>query len=158
MHYDNEIDILAKKIYNKINEQIISNKDKVNIISNSFNKEKIGLYNYEGNINFLSNDIFNVNYNFKLNKKECLYIIFDESRGAMYKNQVVASICDFCIFIQADFNKNTCYLVDCFLNLGKNIYAIPWSIYNKKARLSNQLIRDGAICISSFEDLKSIIK
>lgn len=65
---------------------------------------------------------------------------------------------DFCIIIEAKYEKIISKIVDLFIESGKDIYVVPSGIFNKNSYFSNYLIKQGADIILSANDLKLILK
>ena len=148
LYYNEYMDILAKGMYKKFK----------NMLEISKNISVITTENTNQDIVFKTVDLLNEDYinslDFTCNK---LYILLDKSKKINYEYMLCAAIINLVIIVQADFDKKLCNLVNLALDFGKDVCVVPWSIYTKKARLSNELIRDGAICISSFDDFNYIL-
>lgn len=55
-----------------------------------------------------------------------------------------------CIVIEAGYTRKARYIVDKFVDAGFDVLCFPSNISNKYAFFSNNLIRDGATCITSY--------
>lgn len=69
------------------------------------------------------------------------------------KNEIISAISDILIVIETDLDIKNVKLLDMFLELGKDVYAIPGNIFNKKSCLSNFAIKQGAMVITKKEDI-----
>lgn len=68
-------------------------------------------------------------------------------------NQFLSSICDILIFVEAKYTKESAYLVDSILELGKDILVLPGDVWNKNCYFSNYLIKEGANVVLGIDDL-----
>ncbi len=102
---------------------------------------------------FLKNNI-----PFILRKGES-YILYINKEEYNLKNiDEVMYISKLCIVIEASYTSLAKYVVDKYLNLGYDILCFPSDISNTHAIFSNNLIRDGAICITSYYMLIEYLK
>ena len=93
-----------------------------------------------------------------INDKKITYVILNNSEYYLYVHnhefvkvayEQALKITSCCIIIESNYESGVIKIVDNFLDLGKDILCFPNSIFNKNALFSNNLIRDGAFCISS---------
>ena len=91
-------------------------------------------------------------------EKDIPYIIYTEKSFILcYNNSTyninkiseVVKIIDACIVIESDYSKDVVEVVDSLLSIGKDILCFPSNIYNINGYFSNNLIRDGAFCLTS---------
>ena len=121
-------------------------------------KIKIPLIYISNNFTFYASIIYN-NIKCNLNKLKIPYIIFLENKYLLiYNNKEyllkniseVVYFCSSIIIIEASYkDKYIQNIVNLFLDKGLDILCFPSNILNKKANFSNNLIRDGAICLTS---------
>lgn len=69
------------------------------------------------------------------------------------RNRIISGLSDIIIVVEAEEKSGSLITVDLALEQGKDIYAIPGSIYSKNSRGTNKMIRDGAGVITSIEDI-----
>lgn len=97
---------------------------------------------------------------------EFLHIgIFKNINGAKFeksidtiKNEIISGLANSILIIESDFNKDIIHIVEEFLEQGKDVFAVPGNIYNKKSRFTNHIIQEGAICVTSKYNLLEYIK
>lgn len=103
-------------------------------------------------------DIVYSPYIVKTKKENTLVISDNIGENSNFNYEYITGMCDFLFVPEASYNIKIAVIVDLFLEQGKDILAVPSSIYNKEAYFSNYLIRDGAICINSISDLLNFLK
>lgn len=69
------------------------------------------------------------------------------------RNRIITGLCDFLIVIEASMESGTMISVRHANNQGKDVLALPGSIYSKMSEGTNLLIRDGAYPLISVNDL-----
>ena len=69
------------------------------------------------------------------------------------RNRIISGLCDKIIVVEATKRSGTSITVNFALEQGKEIYAVPGNITSFKSEGTNQLIKEGAIPITSVEDL-----
>ncbi|MBR1883579.1 MAG: hypothetical protein IJ809_01305 [Clostridia bacterium] len=74
---------------------------------------------------------------------------FQKSKYRLESIEEVLKVSNVCVIIESGYNKEIESIVDLFLENGKDILCFPSNILSKQAIFSNNLIRDGAICITS---------
>ena len=88
------------------------------------------------------------------------YIIIKDKKIKIINLEELIYMSNMLIIIECKYSKKAKEIVDKFLNSGIDIWCFPSSILNTKATFSNNLIRDGAVCITSeymlLEYLKNI--
>ena len=95
--------------------------------------------------------------NYRINSN--LLSIYYNNKISEIKNiEVVSGLVDLLIIPEADYTKEIAIIVDSMLENGKNVVIFPNEIYNKNAFFSNYLIKNGAYMVTSFNEIKSIIK
>lgn len=69
------------------------------------------------------------------------------------RNRIIAGLSNAVLVIEASEKSGTFYTVDAALNQGKNVYAVPGSIYSYLSRGTHSLIKDGAILVERPKDI-----
>lgn len=69
------------------------------------------------------------------------------------RNELVASISEAVLVIEASFKSGTMITVNAALDLGKPVFAVPGSIYSETSQGTNDLIKSGAIPVTSAQDV-----
>lgn len=68
------------------------------------------------------------------------------------RNRIISGLADIVVVVQAREKSGTLITVDCALEQGKDVYAIPGRITDSVSRGCNRLIKQGAGIIFSIED------
>ena len=69
------------------------------------------------------------------------------------RNRIISGISDGVLVVEAKEKSGTMITVDFALEQGKDIYAIPGSIYDENNIGTNNLIKEGAIVVTKIEDI-----
>ncbi len=69
------------------------------------------------------------------------------------RNRIISGLSDGVLVIEARKNSGTNITVDFALDQGKDVYVIPGNIYSKTSDGTNFLIKEGAIPVTSYEDV-----
>ncbi len=69
------------------------------------------------------------------------------------RNRIIAGMSRALIVVEAEFKSGTSSTVDAALKYGREVLAVPGSIFNKYSEGTNALIRDGCHPALSFEDI-----
>ena len=69
------------------------------------------------------------------------------------RNRIIAGISDGIVVVEAKNKSGTSITVDCGLQYGKNVYAIPGSIFSELSYGCNKMISEGAKPVSDIEDI-----
>ncbi len=69
------------------------------------------------------------------------------------RNRIIAGMCDGLIVVESGLRSGTSITVGNALDFGKDVFAVPGNIYSKASAGTNQLIKDGAIPITSAIDV-----
>lgn len=73
------------------------------------------------------------------------------------RNEIIAALSTALVVSEAGQRSGTSSTASKAFELGREVYAIPGSIFSPESRGSNELIRDGATIIASEEDLEMLI-
>lgn len=68
------------------------------------------------------------------------------------RNRIISGLSNGVLVVEAKKKSGTLITVDFALDQGKDIYAIPGSIYNENSYGTNELIKEGAIPVTSVDD------
>lgn len=69
------------------------------------------------------------------------------------RNRIISGLSDGVLVIEARKNSGTNITVDFALEQGKDVFVIPGNIYSKTSDGTNFLIKEGAIPVTSYEDI-----
>jgi len=69
------------------------------------------------------------------------------------RNRIISGLSSGIIVIEAKKKSGTMTTVDFALEQGKNVFAIPGNITNKNAEGTNELIKQGAKCVTCMQDI-----
>ena len=69
------------------------------------------------------------------------------------RNRIISGLSDGIIVIEAKKKSGTMTTVDFALEQGKNIFVIPGNITNKNSEGTNELIKQGAKCVTNIQDI-----
>lgn len=72
------------------------------------------------------------------------------------RNRIVAALSDVVVVVEAREKSGTSITVNFALELGKEVVAVPGNIDSPFSKGTNRLILDGALPLTSFEDLLSL--
>ena len=73
------------------------------------------------------------------------------------RNVIIAALSTAIVVSEAGERSGTSSTAMAGIDLGRQVYAIPGSMFSPESRGSNNLIRDGATIISSEEDLETLV-
>ena len=68
------------------------------------------------------------------------------------RNRIISGLSDGVLVVEAKKRSGTLITVEHALDQGKDIYAIPGNIYNNNCYGTNDLIKQGAIPVTSIDD------
>lgn len=68
------------------------------------------------------------------------------------RNRIIAGLCDMTVVVEARLRSGSLITADCALEQGRDVYAVPGSIYDPLSAGCNDLIRQGAGMISDLDD------
>ncbi len=140
LYYDNNFTNFSKKLTDYFSKIILSQN--CNVIS-KFSSQKlpiIKLYN-----------IKKLEKNIEINEN-C--IIFPNNIDV---NEYIIYISDILIIIEASYNEDIVILTNSMLDIGKDIYVVPQTIFRRSSYFSNFLIKQGADIILNRGDLMFIL-
>ncbi len=69
------------------------------------------------------------------------------------RNRLMAAMADAVLVVEAPRKSGALITVDCALDLGRDVFVIPGAIHTAQAAGSNELLKDGAICVTAPEDI-----
>lgn len=69
------------------------------------------------------------------------------------RNRIVAGLSRGVLIIEAAKKSGAMITVDMALEQGKNIYAVPGNIFSESSEGCNELIKNGAYCVTKFTDI-----
>ena len=69
------------------------------------------------------------------------------------RNRIISGLGNGVLVVEAKKNSGTNITVDFALEQGKDVYVVPGNIYSKTSDGTNFLIKEGAIPVTSFEDI-----
>lgn len=73
------------------------------------------------------------------------------------RNRIIAGLCDIVVVVEARTRSGSLITADCALEQGRDVYAVPGSIYDPLSAGCNDLIRQGAGAVSDIDEfVKSI--
>lgn len=70
-----------------------------------------------------------------------------------HRNRLISGFADKIIVVEAKEKSGTCITVECALEQGKDVYAVPGRIYDPLSEGCNKLIKQGASLITGLQDL-----
>lgn len=70
-----------------------------------------------------------------------------------YRNRIISGLSKIVIVVEASYKSGSLITADLALNQGKEVMAVPGSIFSNMSKGTNQLIRDGAYVITSIDDI-----
>jgi DNA processing protein len=71
------------------------------------------------------------------------------------RNRIVAALSDYLIIIEAGKNSGTLITADLALDMGKDVYVVPGSVFNSQSYGCNKLLSEGAIPLYDFNILSA---
>ena len=74
------------------------------------------------------------------------------------RNRIIAGMADALIVVEADVKSGTLSTVDHALAQGKDVFAVPGKIFDKKSAGTNELIKQGANILTSSADVLLSLK
>lgn len=74
------------------------------------------------------------------------------------RNRIMSGMSDGVIVVESSIKSGTSITVNYALDYGREVFAVPGSIYNKSSFGTNQLLKEGAIPITSVDDVINHLK
>ena len=112
------------------------------------NMLKIGI-SEDVDIKVVNENIFDFNYENK-NINDRIIIPYNNI-NVIYN--IIFSLSDYLLLIEAKYNKETKNIIESFIDLGKELLVVPGNIFNKNNYFSNYLIQEGATVLLNKNDL-----
>jgi DNA processing protein len=79
------------------------------------------------------------------------------SKNFPIRNRIISGLCDLLIVIEAGEKSGSLITAGLALEQGKDIVAVPGTIFSNESKGTNKLIRDGAYIFTDFKDLFEIL-
>lgn len=73
------------------------------------------------------------------------------------RNRIISGVSDLVIVVEAADKSGSLITASCALSQGKDVMAVPGSVFSKMSVGTNKLIRDGAYPLTSLEDMFNLI-
>jgi len=73
------------------------------------------------------------------------------------RNRIISGISDLVIIVEASNKSGSLITASCALEQGKEVMAVPGSIFSENSKGTNKLIKDGAYPLTSVEDIFHIL-
>ncbi|WPC40698.1 DNA-processing protein DprA [Clostridium sp. JS66] len=79
------------------------------------------------------------------------------SRNFPIRNRIISGLSDLIIVVEAGEKSGSLITAELALDQGKDVVAVPGTIFSDQSKGTNKLIRDGAYIFTGFEDLFQIL-
>ena len=74
------------------------------------------------------------------------------------RNRIISGLADAVLVIEAKQKSGTKITVDFALEQGKDVFVIPGNIYSKNSEGTNELIKQGAIPVTNYEEILEMLR
>jgi DNA processing protein len=71
------------------------------------------------------------------------------------RNRIISGLCDATAVVEASARSGTMITAGCALDQGRDVFAVPGSIFSERSDGTNQLLKEGAFVLTDVEDLLS---
>lgn len=78
--------------------------------------------------------------------------VLPSKESFLIRNSLIAALSDAVLVVEATRRSGCMFVVEEALNLGKDVYAVPGSIFSYNSMGTNELIKQGAKLATCFED------
>ena len=79
------------------------------------------------------------------------------SKNFPMRNRIISGMCELLIVTEGGEKSGTLITVGAALEQGKNVIAVPGSIFSSESKGTNKLIRDGAYIYTDIEDVLNLL-
>lgn len=151
--YNSQFSKYGNKVYGDFIKYILSKNIKL-IENNNGNKEASINIKIFKEFNLIEFKEYISNFS-----KDNVHIFLFNNYSDIYEYYMISALSKFILIIEAsygDFNKLN-FIVDFFIEQGKDVLVTPGNIYNKYSYFSNYLIKQGANILLSKYDIDSYI-
>ena len=69
------------------------------------------------------------------------------------RNRIISGLCDATAVVEAAARSGTMITAGCALDQGRDVFAVPGSIFSERSDGTNQLLKEGAFVLTDAEDL-----
>jgi DNA processing protein len=73
------------------------------------------------------------------------------------RNRLISGLAQAVVVIEADLGSGALITVDCALDQGREVGAVPGSIFSERSRGTHRMLRDGAHLITTADDVLALI-